>query len=186
MYVVASMSLTGYTVASFGATQQTQFIAGVANVTDVSPSAVVIIAVTSVSSAGRRRVLQTAVDVQFSIETTTTTSPSVVTALSSLTGRPAFAVATFQAVGLLMVTAVTATGAPTVTTTPPVPVAPTSATSFGDDGVKKDDLYALFILVLTPVAGVAAFAGRCIAKKQQENELQEQENELQEKEVNLG
>ena len=171
VYVVASMSLTGYTVATFGATQQAQFIAGVANVTAVAPSAVVIISITAAASAGRRRVLQTAVDVQFSVESTSTTSPVVVTALSSLTGRPAVAVATFQAVGLLMVTAVTATGpAPTVTTTRPVPAAPTISASVGDNGVKKDDLYALFIIVLIPVAGLAALAGRCMAKKQQQQQ----------------
>jgi hypothetical protein len=164
VYVISSMSVTGYTVATFGATQQAQFIAGVANVTAVQPSAVVI---TSITAAGgrRRALLQSsgAVVVAFSVESTSVTSPVIVVALTALTGTPAVAVTTFQATGLILVTAVTTT-TPTVTTTPPVAAAPSpSAPVPGGDGINKADMFALFILLVIPVAAIVAYVS---SKKQ--------------------
>ena len=150
VYVVASMSLTGYTVATFGTTQQAQFIVGIANATAVLPSAVAITSITAaVAGSSRRHVLQAGgVVVAFSVETTNLTSPTIVVALTSLTGSPVVAVATLQAAGLVFVTAVNGT-APTVTLVRPAATLALVAAPSGGVHVHTYSLCGLALILAT-------------------------------------
>ena len=152
VYVVASMSLTGYTVATFGTTQQTQFIAGIANATAVLPSAVAITSITAATAgSGRRHVLQTGgVVVAFSVETTNLTSPTIIVALTTLTGSPVVAVATLQAAGLVFVTAVNGT-TPTVTLVRPAATLALAAAPSGGLHVHTYSLCGLALILTTSV-----------------------------------
>ena len=120
-YVTGSLIFDGYTVASFGTQQATQFASAVATATGVTPSAVSVTSVSAVSNvsapAGRR--LQTAgVSVAFAIATTVSASGPIVTALTNAPPTPA----AMAAAGLTQVTTISA-AAPGGAATPPAPAA---------------------------------------------------------------
>ena len=120
-YVTGSLAFDGYTVATFGTQQATQFASAVATATVVAASAVSVTSVTAVSNvaapAGRR--LQAAgVAVAFSIATTLSASGPIVTALINAPPTPA----QMTAAGLTQVTTAVA-AAPGGAAVQPAPAA---------------------------------------------------------------
>jgi hypothetical protein len=101
--VVGAVTLDGYTKATFGATQQTAFKAGIAKLAKVSAAAVTV----TVDDAARRRLLA-GVTVKYAIATTDTTAAAAIA--KTIEETPAATVVTeMKAAGLTEVTTATVT-----------------------------------------------------------------------------
>jgi len=116
-YVSATATLGGYVAASFGTTQQTQFVAAMASVLNTTASAVSVQSVTS-ASVRRRGLLGVGVAVAFTVQTPL----SGTAAISAAIGAP-LSMSAFQSAGLTAVTSVysAAVGVANTPTFPPPP-----------------------------------------------------------------
>ena len=107
-------------MSTFTVVQATQFKSAMATVLDVLLSAVTVTSVTTPAKplvVAGRHLLQSSVNVEFSVTTTSGAASSISTALAGVTGPGA--VSTFQNAGLTACTAV-AVSTPTVGSTAPV------------------------------------------------------------------
>jgi hypothetical protein len=114
-YVAATMTLSGYTVKTFGTAEATKFKSAVAAGLSVQPSAITITAVTA-APARRRNLLDAGVTIAFTVATSGSTA-TLTTSIAAISG--AAAVTALQGAGLTLCTSV-AVGTPAVTTTVPV------------------------------------------------------------------
>jgi hypothetical protein len=166
VYVVATFTLYGYTVATFGSTQSTQFIAVLADSLNLPTSRITITSVVAAAATGRRQLMQgSGVVVTTYISTTAgTAAGSLATALAN----DAVTTAVLQAGGLSSCTGVSASsptqqqvvaGAPLPApaslpaTVAEPPLKPAQAGS--SSSTSKHNLLGLLALLALPVLGGA-------------------------------
>ena len=101
VYVSSVATLTGYTVATFGTLQASQFKQAIATAFSISSSSV---AITSVTNAVGRHLLQSSVAVAFTVTTTSANAATVTTLMSNVSGSGA--VMSFVGAGLTSCTGV--------------------------------------------------------------------------------
>ena len=124
VYVAASATLDGYTVATFGTAETAQFARAMASSLGVAASAVTVTGVSAAPAPAGRRLLSGVV-VAFTVTTTVSSSATLTTALAA--PLPA---STFQSAGLTKVTTVAAAPAAS-TATAPTPIVAASLPQTG-------------------------------------------------------
>ena len=124
VYVAASATLDGYTVADFGTAETAQFARAMASSLGVAASAVTVTGVSAAPAPAGRRLLSGVV-VAFTVTTTVSSSATLTTALAA-----PLSATTFQSAGLTKVTTVAAAPAAS-TATAPTPIVAASLPQTG-------------------------------------------------------
>jgi hypothetical protein len=145
-YVSATATLGGYSVASFGSTQQTQFVGAMASVLKTTASALSVQSVTS-ASVRRRELLAVGVAVAFTVQTPL----SGTAAISAAIGAP-LSKSAFQSAGLFAVNSVSAVAAGVSNTPPPSPSPPASTSGAATFSGSLASVAAAVALVLLMAA----------------------------------
>ena len=114
--VFAAVKLTGYTLDTFKAREQTAFKIGIANIYNIKVAEVKIINITT--STARRQLLAAGIDVDFSIEVTDITSAATLSKTVANT-IPTAMTAIFRSSGLTSIQSVTVLRAPSIATPAP-------------------------------------------------------------------
>ena len=144
IYLAHTITLGGYTVASFGTYQATQFCAAVKNATGAANCTV-----TGVQASSRRHLSAAGVTVAYTLRTTPALQAAVTAVVTNSVG-PLSTLATFSSAGLSAVTSATpstsvtpSAAAPPAATTLPITVAPGQSGACGSRPVALTVLLAL-------------------------------------------
>lgn len=116
-FVSSTLTLAGYTVATFGSAQAAQFKQAVATAAGVQPASVTITAV-SAATLQRHLLAVGSVSVSYSVQVATAAASAASAALAGGT----LAVASFTAAGLVSCTGLAVTSAPASGAATPVPL----------------------------------------------------------------